>query len=238
MLINLPDFIQREDLLDQTYLGKVVDNNDPLKLGRVKCEIQGLLVGPKEKLPWIAQRTLSSMGGKLGRGSFVVPDIGSELEIIFPYCDIYIGFYIGHWQSSTTHLTDFDANYPNMWGLVDQGFKIIYNNQTKDFKIEHPEGTVLNIASNGDVNINTTKKVNINSSDADINTSGNANINAGGSINVNAGGTASINGSQVILANGTMGVARLGDKCQGIGNAGFPVISTIIEGSGKVLAGD
>jgi uncharacterized protein YaiE (UPF0345 family) len=46
-----------------------------------------------------------------------------------------------------------------------------------------------------------------------------------------------VNGSIVLLGGGGLPVARLGDTVIGIGNLGIPVVSTIILGSFKVLAG-
>lgn len=51
------------------------------------------------------------------------------------------------------------------------------------------------------------------------------------------GAVTQIQGSQVLLAGGGPPVARLGDMTIGTGNLGAPVISTIIQGSPKVLAG-
>lgn len=151
MLINITDYIKRSSVLNTPYKGVVVDNNDPKKLGRVKCNIEGLLEGSSEKLPWITQRNFSLLGG--GKGSFGVPKIGSTLTIIFPFDDIYAGEYHGYWTDTNTKITLFDTDYPNSFGLDDGDFSFIHNRNTQKTTINHPSGAVITIDQDGKVEI-------------------------------------------------------------------------------------
>lgn len=227
MLINIGDFIKRESILDTPYQGRVVDIDDPLKLGRVKCEIEGLMSGPSDRLPWISQR--SFMGGSLGKGSFFVPALDSILEIHFPFDDIYFGFYVGFWQSNQNKISVFDEDYPTKFGIFDNGFEASYNGEKQEFKVKHPSGSEAIITQDGTMTFNSSNEYNINAN-------GNVTITSGGNVVIEPSGNSIIGGQRVILAGGALGVARLGDKSIGTGNAGYPVVSNIVEASKKVFA--
>lgn len=71
-----------------------------------------------------------------------------------------------------------------------------------------------------------------------IDVSGNVQMKAGGNVMVQAGGNLQMQGTVNMIGAGTAPVAAVGvSMCQGLGNLGFPVISTIITGSSTVLVG-
>ena len=70
-----------------------------------------------------------------------------------------------------------------------------------------------------------------------IKTSGPTNITSGGSTTLTSGGTTTVNAPKINLAGGGPAVARVGDTAIGSGNLGFPVISTIVSGSGTTYSG-
>jgi hypothetical protein len=223
MLVNFSEHII-VNLLDKPYKGVVVDNDDPLKLGRVKVTIEGLLEGSKDKLPWIAQRSSTMLGGQKEKGTFFAPSLNSELEIIFPLNDIYSGFYVGFWQTPNTHNAAFDDGYPDKYGFVDDGFKVTYDNNAKELVIEHPEGSRITIKPDGSVEIST---------DAMVKVSGKGGTEIGDSSSITK-----INGSKVLLADGGPPIARHGDKVVGNTPNGGPLVDgTIIATSKKVMAG-
>ena len=45
-----------DKVTDSPKFGTVVDNNDPLKLGRVKVEITGIFEGSLQSLPWVRRK--------------------------------------------------------------------------------------------------------------------------------------------------------------------------------------
>jgi len=88
------DIIQKKHLRDGIYNGVVKDNKDPLKLNRVRIEIEELTKGiPKEKLPWYCVKNsvtdTPNAGGK-------IPPINSNVIVEFPDNDIYNG--LVSWQ--------------------------------------------------------------------------------------------------------------------------------------------
>ncbi len=129
MLLKLAESIKVLDNLLYPQKGKVIENNDPDQMGKVQCTIKGMIEETnKNKLPWIYPQSPYGLGGKPDCSSFSVPEIGSELTIIFPYKDIYFPRYIGYWQSDlTSQQILFGEDYPDTYGWVDsviEWFKI------------------------------------------------------------------------------------------------------------------
>lgn len=76
------------------YEGVVVDNRDPMKLGRVKVMIPGLV----EPASGWAIPIGSAGGGSEGRGFFFPPDIDAEICVFFKEGDIdHPRYLIGGW---------------------------------------------------------------------------------------------------------------------------------------------
>lgn len=86
------------------YIGKVISNDDPLKLGRIQVEIYPMYVmdAPKSKklLPWAVPAMPLSVGAGLisgdpdvSYGSFFVPDVDSHVWCFFKAGDPYYPVY-------------------------------------------------------------------------------------------------------------------------------------------------
>lgn len=75
------------------YHGTVVDNVDPLRLGRVRFQIPGLL---EPKSAW-AFPAGGLMGGIKGRGSFSVPKVGADVVCVFIGGDPDVPLYFSGW---------------------------------------------------------------------------------------------------------------------------------------------
>ena len=74
--------------------GTVLDNTDPLGLGRVRVTIPGLM---DEGSGW-ALPLGTVGGGERGRGFFSVPSVGSEVAVLFEKGDPDNPYYLsGHW---------------------------------------------------------------------------------------------------------------------------------------------
>jgi hypothetical protein len=142
------------DILSMPYMGEVVSNLDPKKLGRLKVVVKGLFEGTESDLPWCFPQNSSLMGGKSSGGMFAVPEIGSKVIIEFPFDDIYSPCYTGHWETSTTHSTAMDSDYPNTYGFSDStGNKFNINKTKKTAEFTHSSGSKIKISLNGDVEI-------------------------------------------------------------------------------------
>lgn len=69
---------------EKTYLGKVVDNKDPLYQGRARVQVFGIFDGiPVDDLPWAEQIAGLSFGGYYGGGNTSIPRIGTVVSVYF-----------------------------------------------------------------------------------------------------------------------------------------------------------
>lgn len=75
------------------YMGVVVDNADPERLGRVKVRVPGL-IDPSSN--WALPLGLG--GGAKERGLFWPPDVGADVGVMFVMGDVDAPAYLGgHW---------------------------------------------------------------------------------------------------------------------------------------------
>lgn len=230
------------------YVGKVLNNEDPKKLGRVKVSIVEIFgEQPVEKLPWCSPFLNSP-------SEFNCPEVGDLIVVYFPYGIAYFPFFFGHWHLTTNHDSLFDADYPNTVGFNRGGFSITYNKVKKEYTISHPEGTTVSIGGDGTISFNTNKNLNINAKEGvNISSDGNISISGKSGISFSSDGEAEfkgkggtklgdsssqtmVNGSLVLLAGGGVGVCVVGSQGVGTGNLGGPVLVTMISGSSKVMA--
>lgn len=90
---------------DTLYLGEVpgvvVDNVDPLKLGRVRVRVEGLV---EPESPWAFPKC-GTGGGKAHRGSHDVPAKGATVVVSFLGGNIDVPIYGGAWRGKGEGLT-------------------------------------------------------------------------------------------------------------------------------------
>lgn len=148
-MLKFTDFLRPSDPLKLPYRGKVVGHDrdalkpdgTPRRLGRVKVQVEGLLEGTVDELPWIYQKSSSMLGGRNDLSSFAIPEIGAEVIVEFPYGDVYAGFYSGYWQSENTHQGYLDEDYPHSYGFRDIQNTFLKINKAKKFlEFQHASG--------------------------------------------------------------------------------------------------
>lgn len=81
------------------FAGVVVDNVDPLKLGRVRLRVEGLV---EPDSPWAFPK---DTGGKANRGSHDPPAIGSTVVVSFLGGNIDVPIYTRAWRGQNEGLT-------------------------------------------------------------------------------------------------------------------------------------
>lgn len=165
MLFRSFESMKKEDYNGFPIRGIVVDNEDPDKLGRVKCEVPGRWpINEYDKLPWIFPKNPYGLGGKVTCSSFSVPELGSELIIVFPYKMEYAPFYIGYYQSFTTNqVLLYDESYPNTYGFSDsQMFWVRVNKDEEYLELFHYCGFTARMYDDGNVHINIPKTLTLN----------------------------------------------------------------------------
>jgi len=161
VLIKINEWMKPNRNLAQPHRGVVKDNADPLKLGRLKIEISNLLVGTTADLPWVYPQNPYGLGGASTSSGFSVPEINSELVVVFPFKNIYAPVYTGYWQNTTNHQSVFDTNYPESYGFRDSKGNIFHVDKTAGTtKYTHHTGSYIEILNNGDININSSAAIN------------------------------------------------------------------------------
>jgi hypothetical protein len=69
---------------EKTYLGRIVDINDPLKKGRAKISVFGIFDDiPVENIPWAEQIPGLSFGANYGGGNITVPRLDAVVSVHF-----------------------------------------------------------------------------------------------------------------------------------------------------------
>ncbi len=71
------------DNLSVPHPARVLNNNDPRRLGRIKALVNGIIEGPEENLPWITAEQSFALGGSNTSG-FSVPEVGTMTLVYFP----------------------------------------------------------------------------------------------------------------------------------------------------------
>jgi len=124
-LFQLAEHVQITNNLKFPHKGRVVktDKDEDKKLGRIKCVVKGMFedeVEDKKRLPWVFPQNPYGLGGSATTSGFSVPELDSEVTVIFPFEDIYHPYYTGYWQSELTHQHSlFDEDYPHSYGWID-----------------------------------------------------------------------------------------------------------------------
>ena len=113
--IPVASVAKNRKITDEPKFGTVVDNNDPLKLGRVKVEIEGIFEGAIQSLPWI-RRKMDAVFCGTDCEIFDVPEIGSVVEVRWNYDDS-TPMYSGAPYNKRHQTGAFSGNYPYEAGI-------------------------------------------------------------------------------------------------------------------------
>lgn len=205
------------DLTNVRFIAQVIENNDPLKLERIKVSLPKLFKEetPVEDLPWIAPHSNSKFRGP-EIGGFSVPDVGTYVYVEFQQGRITSGFYTGGVVSNLTRITLEETNYPNRYGLIDsKGNHFYVDKQEGSIEVKHFSGTTFKITPDGSLEFtcvaNNTMSISGNTS---ITTSGNTNISTSGTTSIQSNGNATLSSQSnvnitapTISLNGTTSIS-------------------------------
>ncbi len=141
--------------LDGQYIAQVVNNNDPLKMGRVQISLP-ILWG--NETPWAVPKIPQGIGGSSPAGYFSVPNNGSNVFIELQNGDVHFPFYVGTVWVNGTVPPIFQENYPTRYGFIDeQGTYFVVDRTTGTAELFHKSGTYLLIREDGNVVVNAPK---------------------------------------------------------------------------------
>jgi hypothetical protein len=184
--LDSPDYSKR-------FLAKVVDNNDPLKKQRIKVTIPNLLEGDAANLPWLARISPTGLGYGPSYGSVMVPAVGSWVVVRFEEGKLEYGHFDGSTPMGSAFVSPLMTNYPFRYGFQDPVGNYFYVDTTpgsETASFVHKSGTILTIAANGAVTINTAsnEQVTINGN-LTAHVTGNAGVTVDGNFNMAVGGS-------------------------------------------------
>lgn len=121
---------------NRTYIGQVVKNDDPKRLGRVKIKVLDIFDNMKvEDIPW------ASPWKDLNGNQFNIPDIGKILTVVFESGNINMPEYIcsDHYNVNLENkLKDLSNNdYLSMKTIFMDHKTQIYSNDSEGLKLDH-----------------------------------------------------------------------------------------------------
>lgn len=180
------------------FVAKVVENNDPLKLLRIKVTIPNLLEGSTESLPWCMPILASALGGNTKASvSVAVPPLGSHVVVVFQGGDVNYGLMLGSLITKGTELGVLATNYPARRGWVDTAGNHFFIDTTASnvtFELKHTSGTIIQIDNEGKLTITTAGDTTVNATGAlSIASTGNMTLSTDGTLSVASSGNMTFN---------------------------------------------
>jgi len=139
------DFVQDDFKFRGFYRGLVLDNVDPSQLGRIKIRVYNVFASsiPTAQLPWAVPAAGLFTGSGPGYGSFVVPEINSQVFVFFEGMDLYQPVYFAEAPSAVNGLpSERTTNYPyrKVWKTKNEVvFYIDDKTDLEEVKLEHPK---------------------------------------------------------------------------------------------------
>lgn len=164
------------------YPARVIDNNDPQKLGKIRARVQDLHNDiPDDHLPWAIPKGFSHISGAGPEtGSFSVPEVGTQVDLVFPQGSPYHAEYYPYDVTEDTRPQEVQEDYPftHLFFRFLTETKAFYNRKKKLFTIKNVkdadientgnvvikvgENAKITVSGNGEVTIEGNLKVNVN----------------------------------------------------------------------------
>ena len=172
-------------------MGRVVENADPLGLGRVRVQMVWQEAG-SEKTPWI--RLLQPHSGS-GKGFYFVPELSEEVLVGFQGGNAEKPYVIGA-QYNGKEKSGYADKENNIKAVhTRSGNRLLLNDETGDVSLESQKGqTIAIFYGNGNIEIKAPETMTLNAKNLNINVSQNMTTNVGmnASENVSMNKTTSI----------------------------------------------
>jgi len=143
--------------LSSIYRGKVLDNIDPSKQGRVKIQVFGIFDSiDSVDIPWAVPAMPLFSGSGDDYGYFVVPEIGSYVFCFFEAGSLYSPVYFAEAPTAIHGIpAEAKTNYPNRRVIKTKaGVVISVDDSTGDVTIDATgaSGSVIIKGSSVDIN--------------------------------------------------------------------------------------
>jgi len=166
----------KDDLLNTTWLGEVVDIEDPLMIGRIKVNVFGKFDSLlPEDIPWAYPGINNVSGSDSGGGFHSVPKLKSVVSIKFDCGNIYHPEYFFHQSISNEVKEEIKDSYPNshvlLYDTITEEFVKVFFTEKKGLMLDYkssqinilPDKSIVVQSASGDSKIEITDdgKINI-----------------------------------------------------------------------------
>lgn len=213
MFNPMTDIVKENYSFDGMYRGIVIDNNDPLKSGRIRVRIYPMFEKVRDNdLPWAIVAD-PSMGGFANMGGANIPVVNAHVFCFFENGDFRFPVYFAGAPAIQNDTSDLPteatgAKYPNNRVYKSKnGVVVEIDDSVGDtrYKITHPSGSSIELKNNGDVAIIVDNNQTITvTGTCTINATGTATVNSDADVVVSAGGNASITATGIVSISGSV----------------------------------
>lgn len=188
--------ITPQNLANVEFIADVINNNDPLKKGRVQLRIPGIFDEVSDKdLPWARSNT--TLGGvnipRVGKKVVAYLDQGVKENPVYGHEIV---------MADSIKGTPMEEDYPNTIGFFD-GTNYVLLNRIKNKITLHTPNTTVTLNSSG-ITGSTSGDVTISGKNVTVSASSNLKASAGGNAEISAGGNADVTASGVVNIKGSM----------------------------------
>lgn len=140
------------------YSGKVIDNNDPLKIGRCKIRVFGIyddMIADSD-LPWALPD--DHFVGSF-KGSLVIPPKEALVRVYFDHGDIYAPVYTSKIPEKKYKSEHISKDYPDtmLFFETDNGDYFTINRKKAEIVFHAAGGSLITIDNKGNLTIDTTE---------------------------------------------------------------------------------
>lgn len=236
------DKIDILDIINDSYIGEIVDANDPDFKGRVRVMVYGVYGDkngnqlPVEDIPWaypIYENSFSGASG--GSGTFHTPRKGSMVRVLFDR-DKYHPKYVGLEELDERLKDELKDDYDGFHSLlydVDEKVKIYYSK--KGGLLMHFDGGVINLKPDNTILIdhkNSTSTIELSENNIDMVTNSTVNVSAPNQVTVNSAKIHE-NGDEVDIGANPIYSSMNGEQAMIL----FKILATAIDAKMNVTPG-
>lgn len=145
---------EHQDKYAQSYVGDVIENNDPEKLNRIKVYIELWDYMTTDEMPWVKPAGSGMTGSSSSNYVHEIPEIGSQVRVSFPSHNPDDPQYSGMEVTTENKGGIFDEDYPNTYGRKDSAGNITMTNKRTGITVyKHHSGTDIQLEKDGAVTL-------------------------------------------------------------------------------------